>query len=387
MNIANEIHNWTSTKLIIGNGFDLFCGLKTSYIDYFNDFSIRKSCIQGWTQQFEKTIGLAMSFQPFSYWVDIPNTQNINVWDVLFTLLSIENQSNGLSWCDVETRIANSLKTAESKKDKRLLNFENIYCFLSKKYEKRKICRINDKYQYMLTCFVYAKHNYSLFDNKTEYYDFLLDELKMFEKDFGKYIEKIHEESNSKNTVPNFKNNSQKALEKICSINKLISVDTFNYDSPECDKISSVLHNINGDTSNPIFGIDSCFFESTDERYIFTKISRRMNQGLFRLERKLVNDFKNVIIFGCSLSEADFGYFFPILDKMEICNFEKDTKIAFAYCIYNQEKKDKIKRDLANGVAFLFEEYAKYKGYLKPGRLLDSLSVQGRVLFYQIKSL
>lgn len=37
-----------------------------------------------------------------------------------------------------------------------------------------------------------------------------------------------------------------------------------------------MIHNINGNTARPIFGIDSDAFLAPDPRYIFSKTSRRM---------------------------------------------------------------------------------------------------------------
>lgn len=47
--IINELKN---VKLVIGNGFDLYCGLKTSYSDYFNNDSSKNKVLEDWYNQF-----------------------------------------------------------------------------------------------------------------------------------------------------------------------------------------------------------------------------------------------------------------------------------------------------------------------------------------------
>ncbi len=96
--------------------------------------------------------------------------------------------------------------------------------------------------------------------------------------------------------------------------------------------------------------------------------------------------FENVVIYRHSLDQADYSYFFSILDRMEIINFEKPSKIVFAYAIYNDKKEYLIKSVLRKSVSELFEAYSGYKGNEKhPNRLLDALTTQGKVLMYEIR--
>lgn len=88
-------------------------------------------------------------------------------------------------------------------------------------------------------------------------------------------------------------------------------IDTFNYDRPLLGNMDVNIHNINGNVDNPIFGIDSNAFSSIDERYIFTKTSRRINLDMGESNSDFNGNFKNAIIFGCSLAPADYSYFLP----------------------------------------------------------------------------
>lgn len=46
------VQNLKNVKLIIGNGFDLYCGLKTSYSDYFNHDEKKNEIIQNLINEF-----------------------------------------------------------------------------------------------------------------------------------------------------------------------------------------------------------------------------------------------------------------------------------------------------------------------------------------------
>lgn len=44
--------NNSSIKLVLGNGFDLFCGLKTKYIDFFKSEKRKYDEIKKWKDSF-----------------------------------------------------------------------------------------------------------------------------------------------------------------------------------------------------------------------------------------------------------------------------------------------------------------------------------------------
>ena len=95
--------------------------------------------------------------------------------------------------------------------------------------------------------------------------------------------------------------------------------------------------------------------------------------------------FDNLIIFGHSLNPADYSYFFSVFDKVEITNLGKDTKIIFAFSIYDENRREQIKSGLRKAVFRLFHDYSIYKGNETfANRLLDALTTQGKVLMFEI---
>ena len=47
-NVSRDIKN---VKIVLGNGFDLFCGLKTSYKDYYSFYGKKYAYLSKWINQ------------------------------------------------------------------------------------------------------------------------------------------------------------------------------------------------------------------------------------------------------------------------------------------------------------------------------------------------
>lgn len=98
-------------KIVVGNGFDLHCGLKTKYKDFFEHFwkdtvSIDKIVTNNFSLNKNHDF-IAKAFNGF------------NAWDIYFYLLS-KHMSESLEWrwCDVEEAILFSLNKEENEKNK-----------------------------------------------------------------------------------------------------------------------------------------------------------------------------------------------------------------------------------------------------------------------------
>lgn len=111
----NELNdNKTHNLIIIGNGFDLNCGLQTSYKDYF---SYRESEIRKLDAKFIELIKNNQSYlKALSYFEikvlfnDLRKFENINIWDIVF----FSNLNSKIEqWCDVETVMFKFLNNRE----------------------------------------------------------------------------------------------------------------------------------------------------------------------------------------------------------------------------------------------------------------------------------
>lgn len=379
--IINQMHG---VKLIIGNGYDLFCELKTKYSDFFN-FRNFKSVIDKWKDTFgNHAFDYAnMNFEISNrsgLWAEPERFSELNFWDFFFYFAS-ENSSKNMDswqWCDVESVMAEWLSDSATKKG---IGFPLIYELCS----GGKLFNEPLKSVYFLASVIIRKNDNKKFEDKAKFYDFLLSELKEFEQIFGKYItmQQFHESGYA--IKPLFSMHSKSALEKLCNIDSLVSIDTFNFGLLGVKELEDLVHHINGDTEYPIFGVDSDLFLAPDPRYIFTKTSRRMELDMKRDDSEELKTCENVIVFGCSLASSDYSYFFSIFDKLDITNIDNNHKIIFAYNIYDTEKSDQIRAALMESIFNLFQEYSRYKGNEKhPNRLLDFLTVQGKIVLFEI---
>lgn len=386
------IKDLKNVKLVIGNGYDLHCGLKSSYADFFMRDVGKNDYFNKWLDEFEGKISLNdfdAEQSKEDVWVEFKNIDKLNIWDLFFyikTKIANQNNKEVWLWCDIETVMYNSLKSYDSREgNTNLFTWEYVYKVVNKEMQANFDCFE----VYVMAKVILKKRNMEGFKNIDEFYYYILDELNQFEKEFGMFIDKkrySYYYSSFKVTNSDFENRSKMTLQKLCNVDNLVSIDSFNYDDIANDDLNKMLHNINGNLENPIFGIDSNLCRASDPRFIFTKTNRRMELEMIDFECQKDIAFDNVIVYGHSLSSNDYSYFFPLLDKLEMTNFLSNKKIIFGFSVYDREKETEIKRKNRLNIQKLFEAYANYKGLKDVNRLLDSLTTQNRVLTYEIRT-
>ncbi len=412
------IHGLKNVKLVLGNGFDLRCGLKTRYKDYFDHDGQKNDKIKELVDLFSMILDLISNkgkdpqtdavswYKSMSdFWAEFDeknetavDLSNINIWDVFFYMVSkVESAKLGQwRWCDIETKIKESLykeeERAQNSGKENYISWDTVFAILS-----NGINRVQFDSKYYDNCelalFIYRKNDNKGFPTIDAFYKYLLKQLKEFERDFGNYICTQHCEDNIvvlgnhellKNRMM-FVGNSKRAIKQLCPLENIVSIDTFNYDTPDIEEKADFVHNINGDTREPIFGIDSSCFKASDPRFIFAKIKRRLDlEAQMKVTQKTI-PFENLIIYGHSLDEADYGYFFSTLSKMRIDDTSNSSKVIFGFSIYDDSKREQIIADLSLRISRLFEAYSEYYvNEKRPLILLESLKEQGRVLMQEI---
>lgn len=371
-----------NVKIILGNGFDLFCDLRTSYGDYFskqkkkyelilNEVKEASNCLAGLFEDGLKpnifqeiTDGLTISSQ--------------NIWDIIFAI-SIKGESDKM-WCDVEQTMFDFLYSVDTGWQEIKPHWTNVYNFLQK--APYQGCSAGS---FILARCIKEKCSSSIL-SKDDFCIFLLDELKEFEGRFARFITRQHVAFDG--FVPQFNINyvtrARQLLETLCKSEEITSIDCFNYGFTPEPVFYNKCNFVNGDCANPIFGVDSKF-RPDDSKYVFTKTNRRIEWEMNRTTLSQHPDFENAIVFGHSLNENDYSYFFPVLDQLEMTNFASKKKFVITYCVYDPKKETEIKNELRHRIYALFVAYAKYKGQsIEPARLLDSLTTQGRVMTVSI---
>lgn len=388
MNKEEFVKSLKNVKLVIGNGFDLHCGLHTKYSDFYCKYVDFYSRIRDLFESYKKTETLIFEQIDISSWT---------VWDVFFVLNSPKDpKTNSKKWCDIEKMMLSSLVRESDFKDK--VEYASLSLCSIIHWPTIKECVVRNlqatnHYDRFVVGFIKEKMKTNSLGSNS-FYSFLLSELKDFEKRFGIFIyDQLHEKYFE---ISNFGEKAfwnrpylkmaMSTIGDLCNIEQLTAIDSFNYGTIGDERVIKKIQNINGDIESPIFGIDT-IFEPKDERFIFTKTARRMDRDLLSFSHEAEQDFENIVIFGHSLNKADYSYFFPLFDKMRLTDPLANGVIVFSFDVYESGKEESIRAQQRESVSELLYEYATEKGLANPKRFLDSLSTQKRVMSYEIFTL
>ena len=383
-----QIKSLKNVKLVVGNGFDLHCGLRTSYKHYFWFYRRLYEPIIKWyssiNESFQKGENISKSK------LNIPFIDSLNVWDYFFAITYVEKNAAFSKWCDVENLIFFSLVTLKEKED--IQDKQEAQFILKARHISPVNWRESFKLFYLdknvFDCNGVMSAVLKKFINSTEnFYRFLLEELIKFEERFGSFITAQIEKDitpgwpsthifNSK-----YKECINQTIENLCGEESIESIDSFNY-SYFCDddNLNNKIHHINGNSQFPIFGIDSAS-SINDDVFIFTKTNRRIELEIDTSLIDVINfDFDNLFIYGHSFNEADYNYFFPVFDKMRLLDGSHDSKVVVCY---SEEQDNKEIEQLKKSFYRMIIEYSKYFN-ADATRSLDSLSTSGRIIFYEV---
>ena len=367
---------------ILGNGFDLYIGLKTRYSDYFKNRKISEEFFEKIKSIFKNSIGSynydarTKVYAVFDYDETLLNMQIVQLYkDIeknLFYLYLIFLKKCDLNWNEVESNILPFIRDT-SKIFK--LKMETILGNIEK----------NEMYKYLLIAKVIIKDRKNL-----NFLDFIMEQLNLFEKDFGNYIGSLELKGESKNRLINiFRTTCRK---KIINFNYSIFlqdlIDRYKdiaFSEIEIARrikpIESIV-NIHGDFKNPIFGIDS--HNSEEQFQNFTKTSRILNNdtvGNFELPKP--EKLGTINFFGHSLSEADYSYFQSLFDYYDI--YSSNIKLNFMYSEYDKNDLTRAKRETHNNVVKLMKNYGeKLENKDKGKNLLHKLLIENRIKLINI---
>jgi len=395
-------------KVVFGNGFDLFCGLETTYHDFFEWRFINSPFLSD--DIYEEDIDR----KNINTLIDKSYFADMTFWDVFFYYGSIYKKITDTNWCDIEKSMFDFFVKKYKDVDDNESNADNID---KKKKDAPTLFDIvyessinanftyNEVFLWLAKPCIYMVYRYKLNKNtsKIDFAAYLLEELKKFERVFGEYVKG---EFDKKNSEFHFRNRMNIVFNNIRQKWEISYIDTFNYTRLEKITDDKVRH-VNGDDKIPIFGIDSKDISSKSPYYMFTKTYRRMMENFYEGERNdcfLDRDFDSLIIFGHSLNEQDYNYYFPIFDYMDLTNVLSKKTIIIYYNIYldkNAKEKIKngkykynesdriaqgvrIKKYILNNLAGLIDSYEEFKTGRKEHRLVDALTSEGRIRFEMI---
>jgi hypothetical protein len=315
--------NKENTIIITGNGFDLQCGLKSHYSDFFDwciksvtNFEYLKSISSTYTQDYENVM------------IAFIQNRDLTVWDLYFLF---KTQLRDNPWCDVESAINESIQSGfwEVVLNKVKKYHENCEWIIEDDYFIFAWA-INERYFGNEYCASHKKGILGNFLKKTQiikdnFFDNLLLELKKFELRFSEYI-KI--QLKKQGSVYFYK--QKKLIDMLLKATKTtgnVKVISFNYTPYE----NVDFLNIHGDLSAPIFGI-SDIINKQDYGHRFTKSKRRRLISNFTALYKFIKFRENNLIFyGTSFNQLDLDLYKQLIEKfggktMYFCYSDYDGK-------------------------------------------------------------
>ena len=418
----------TEQLVILGNGFDLHCGLKSSYEDFLLNAMLDST---------KKTFG------KYRLRVDVSG-----FWENLLYKYYIKYNSTDYKWCDIETIIKNTLCTVfvGDGDDIAIWKFalSNVQSRRDPTEETKFILDQVEKYLLKYCMEFFYDHSNTMKDHSDQHYldlliEHLLKELHNFERRFCNYIkDNIVNPNNDKtinasyivnavnllakltgfydgsfDKIESFIKQEEKEIEvQISSVQTIIKTKkinilsnvfsklkythilSFNYTAlfdilavqNPCDynNVHGKLCNLNCKTdcnsSNIIFGIDDTFIQShnefTDLR-LFSKTYRKMfdaNAAKSILPSNRLSPIE-IKFYGHSLSEADYSYFQSIFDYYELYN--NDSVSLLFYYSKGYEQTDAIYR--------LINSYGKSLANKEQGKnLIHKLLLENRLKIVDI---
>lgn len=379
--------------LIIGNGFDLACGLKSKYTDFFYSIS-------------EKEYGN-------------------NFWYYVFNKLRDSDLKHSNNWVDIELQILNQLKNLEFLyKDNFIQKIDKHYDTLT--FINNSIERLQDNtnidsldpesleitYRGIST----TKNENSTIPKSIDLaQDFVLEHLHTVEKDFCAFlsnqineeINKDYEQTISKIDIDNYFSRSIKLLNHmlksyykidqtsevttfsdkttnpIAMFHILNDILSFNYTLPVQSYNWCSIHGSLG-AENIIFGInyDNLISHFTNPPIQFSKSYRILENSLLSNIR-LSKDIQNILFYGHGLGEADYPYFQSIFDSLDL--YHGKTRLIFFWDAYDEDKKLELHKEMLSKVVNLIEKYGQTFSNKDHGRnLLTKLKIENRILIKEI---
>lgn len=384
----------SSNLIVLGNGFDLKCGVKSTFKDFF-DARISKE-VEQQLESFFKRLDLSFSYRSLSFNNDneydgykihedlfnLIKDAKLTFWDLLF--VAKKNRKSMANWHNVEQNMLDILKEIDLTKSysnigqHMISGLPGLRTKLKSSTEKTMIkCSI-------LAYYVIPKDRYR---SKKNLDDFLLSELIEFESAFSEYLEnKIME-------IYDYSFISKLLIGKI--IGEDNSIDdiealSFNYTEPDC--LRNKITNVHGKlrNNNIIFGIDQDEISPSSLIYKYTKTFRKMvqinkdNGDSVYIKNK--NDLKNIFFYGHSLSVLDYSYFQSIFDYYNL--YDSNVSLTFCCSPYGGKTSQEILAEHAGLVANLLGKYGKTMNNENHGRnLMHKLMLEGRLTIKEINKL
>lgn len=368
--------------LVIGNGFDLACGLPSSFSSFFD---ARKKFFD----------------RPEGEEADVKYTKTI--WDIILA------EKHDSPWCDIEGTISEWVAPKDGRRNaQRPLTIDSTSTLFGKTLAKLASSAGRG---YGVTfrgnvpadqIALYILRNFpgdSVEWTKERLLSLSREHLRLLEEDFDRYMTSTI--SLSKDYVERsdalIKELIRRGLPTAAHYDVERSVLNFNYTSPghiyRTDGTPVPYVNVHGRLGHEIvFGIDGTGRMDDPDALPFTKTYRLMaldvpNVGaIVRCGAPGTGLGATDVIkfFGHSLSEPDYSYFQAIFDAVNL--YEGKTRLVFFARPYGKKTEDDVRREMMDKVIALLSGYGKTLDNKEHGKnLIHRLLIEGRLKIEIIK--
>ena len=370
------------TLLVLGNGFDINCGLNSKFSDFFitkissiklaADTRYNVTCTNIWY------LLLYFAFYDDDYY----DSESNKVVETIYN-------SNPL-WMDVESFIKKIITT--NKKDDRwmneyfLTNYQNYPEFLTHLYNSKTNKFIIGQHNQKSAV---IKHFLKLKFSDFNIYSYLYDELLKFEEEFKLYINECVQ-----NKADYIKNCEQLFRKLVDFYREPTSVISFNYTNslkwyidPKEKEFEKNYYNIHGSLENDIIiGFDSGDFADNANLGIkMSKAWQKMNYSGKTYELPKKETINAIKFYGHSLGPQDYSYFHSLFDYYDIYN--SGISLVFCYTEYEntEEENAHIRGNYVSSVYKLLTDYAKKSGNEeKVTTIISRLQLENRLQIRKI---
>ncbi|MDE8245113.1 AbiH family protein [Erysipelothrix rhusiopathiae] len=404
--------------LVLGNGFDVACGLPTNYSDFFkwrvetnksdykllDDLILNNEYIEGFKFQNTNYGNDFVTSDVLEYGYSTRSTEgelfggfNLNLWDILFytefvmdnncSPTNYEMMNHRIKWSNIESEIYNFVNMSFESNIGSHSSSRKYPTFSDLKNRKRGT---NDRLKGMKLKFVfytlqYLVETYQLneYGNLFEFldYDIILNELNKFEKSFTEYLHFIRDNYDEK-----YDKEANLLVKKMFPNQCKIFYLSFNYTSLYSrlyyDSGTHVHGRFDGDI---IFGIDSSGIDASNKAFKFTKTRRKMvaKNKFVPISIPSTNLVQSINFFGHSLSSADYSYFKSIFDFYSI--YSSNIVLVFFFQKYGERSSDELLNEQSDLIAQLLRNYGKtLPNQLDGENLLHKLLLENRLRIEEI---
>ncbi len=361
-----------NTILVIGNGFDLACKLKSRYSDFIDHYNQKND-----HTFIRKNIWYILLHYGFRTNIDF--FRNINV-------------SNENNWMNIEYFIKEILQNKIKSIEDFFYNFSTRPLYIGPfSFPKNN----SDSFLYDINYYVQSylkKANYNIYEG-LDVESLLFRELKEMEKDFSSYLT---EEIKIKNKyITNANSLIAKIENKINEVlNSSLFIVSFNYTNPfskdVVDSDSIMLVHGNLEQNNIIIGIDCNDVKSesnNDKLFRFSKAWRKINNHEKMINIPPKNDINDIVFFGHSLGEQDYSYFYSLFNYYDIYN--NNIKLIFIFSDYGSSEEENLKneQDYYDKIFALLRHYVTDSlGIKEANSFITKIQLENRLLIERIST-